>query len=548
MRLTFRIWILGIILAFSLISIINSDPSIKLVIFILSMGILFGLNFLGNDIKRFFIVFVLLGFIVFFIYGSIETGVLVHSVGGDSAEFDSGLRPGGVITSINGENVVDVVSYVSALDSIELKDIGTRIDIGTKSGDFVVFTNRTSEIVVEEIPKTNIKTGLDLSGGARALVQAEEEINDDQLTELVDVTRNRFNVFGLSDVNVRGVKDLDGNKFMLVEVAGATPDDLENLVAKQGKFEAKIGNETVFVGGEDDISDVCRNDASCSGVQQCFPSGGQVACQFSFVIYLREAAAQRHADITEALSVDPVNPGYLSERLFLFVDDQEVDSLLIGKSLQGQVTTQISIQGSGFGVDQESAIDNAREEMNKLQTVMITGSLPYTLEIVKLDSISPVLGDEFIYLILLAGGISLTLVGILIFVRYKNFKASLALLFTSTSELVIILGVASLINWNLDLPSIAGILATIGTGVDQQIVILDEAKSSKNVGVKERMKRAMFIIGTAYLTSVVSLIPLYWAGAGLFKGFAFTTIIGITAGVLITRPAFADMVRKMEGD
>ncbi len=51
---------------------------------------------------------------------------------------------------------------------------------------------------------------------------------------------------------------------------------------------------------------------------------------------------------------------------------------------------------------------------------------------------------------------------------------------------------------------------------------------------------------TAYLTSVVSLLPLYWAGAGLLKGFAFTTIIGITAGVLITRPAFAEMVRKSE--
>jgi preprotein translocase subunit SecD len=38
---------------------------------------------------------------------------------------------------------------------------------------------------------------------------------------------------------------------------------------------------------------------------------------------------------------------------------------------------------------------------------------------------------------------------------------------------------------------------------------------------------------------------LYWAGAGLFKGFAVTTIIGITAGVFVSRPAFAEMVGKM---
>jgi len=50
----------------------------------------------------------------------------------------------------------------------------------------------------------------------------------------------------------------------------------------------------------------------------------------------------------------------------------------------------------------------------------------------------------------------------------------------------------------------------------------------------------------AYFTSIVAMLPLYWAGAGLLKGFAVTTIIGITTGVLITRPAFADMIRKIE--
>jgi preprotein translocase subunit SecD len=142
--------------------------------------------------------------------------------------------------------------------------------------------------------------------------------------------------------------------------------------------------------------------------------------------------------------------------------------------------------------------------------------------------------------------LAIVLVSIIVFVRYRNFKASLALLFTAFSELFIILGIAALIRWNLDLPSIAGILATIGTGVDQQIVILDEAGKGGQISMREKMKRALFVIGTAYATSVVSLVPLYWAGAGLFKGFAFTTIIGITAGVLITRPAFADIIKSLE--
>jgi len=116
------------------------------------------------------------------------------------------------------------------------------------------------------------------------------------------------------------------------------------------------------------------------------------------------------------------------------------------------------------------------------------------------------------------------------------------------SEIIIILGIASLIEWNIDLPGIAGILATVGTGIDQQIIILDEARQSLSLSIKQRMKRAFTIILGAYFTAVVALLPLLWAGAGLLKGFAVTTIIGITAGVLITRPAFADMIRRIEKD
>ena len=113
------------------------------------------------------------------------------------------------------------------------------------------------------------------------------------------------------------------------------------------------------------------------------------------------------------------------------------------------------------------------------------------------------------------------------------------------AEIIIILGIASLIEWNLDLPSIAGILATLGTGIDQQIIIIDESKQSTFLSIKQRMKRAFAIILGAYFTAVVALFPLLWAGAGLLKGFAVTTIIGITVGVLITRPAFTDMIKKI---
>jgi len=477
---------------------------------------------------------------------SFESGVVVKSVEKNSSAFNEGLRAGEIIISLNNQKVENKEAYSQILDTILVENETKRLDIQTKKNEYTLFIDQAPNITIENIPRTKIQTGLDLQGGARALVQPDVPISDKELEELVQISTNRFNVFGLSDVKIKGVSDLEGNKFMLIEVAGATPANLQELVAQQGKFEARIGNLTVFEGGKKDVSDVCRNDATCATITACNPDQqGGYMCEFRFTVYLTEEAAKKHAEITKNIPVDETGR-YLSQKLDLLVDNNLVDSLLISVDLKGQVATQFSIQGPGTGKTQEEALTNAKENMKKLQTVLITGSLPYKLNIVKLDTISSTLGSQFTYLLLLAGISSILVVSIIIFVRYRKIKASLALLLTSFSEIIIILGVASFINWNLDLPSIAGILATIGTGVDSQIVILDETRRGVQIGMKERIKRALFIIFAAYATAAASLLPLGWAGAGLFKGFAITTFIGITAGVLISRPAFAEIIRKIE--
>jgi len=508
MKLTWKIWILIIFLVFSLLSIFVSSSGITL----------------------------------------FQKGVVITSVEKNSTAFEQGLKQGQIITHIDGKKILTLEDFSSSLKEKYLSGESTKITITADGSEFILFTNEAPRITVAEIPKTNIKTGLDLAGGSRALIQAKgEKLDSQQIQELVDVTSNRLNEFGLTDLKVLPVSDLSGNNFMLVEIAGTSPKDLQELLSKQGKFEARIGNETVFIGGERDIASVSRN-AQSAYIEACSSAEGGSFCRFRFGIFLSEDAAQRHADITESLGLNITNPEYLDKKLELYLDDNLVDSLFIGKDLQGRVTTQISISGSGSGATEDEAYNNAEAEMHKLQTILVTGSLPFQLEIVKLDTISPLLGKEFIKTIFLAGFAALLAVGIIIFVRYKKVKSSIALLLTSVSEIIIILGIASLIEWNLDLPSIAGILATIGTGIDQQIIILDEAKQKTLLSIKQKLKRAFTIILGAYFTAVVALIPLLWAGAGLLKGFAVTTIIGITAGVLITRPAFSDMVRSIESD
>jgi len=319
------------------------------------------------------------------------------------------------------------------------------------------------------------------------------------------------------------------------------------MIENQGKFEAKIGNDTVFIGGNKDVASVCRNDATCARIESCQQdSSGTYFCKFSFSIYLSEEAAKRHANITNEIEVNATNPEYLSKPLDLYVDDELVETLLISKDLKGQVTTQIAVSGSGSGATQNDAYKAAEENMHKLQTILITGSLPYKLEIVKLDTISPILGQDFVKYIIIAGIAALISASIVIFIRYRKLKQALTVILISFSEIIIILGIAALIDWNLDLASIAGILASIGTGFDDQIVILDESLHKTSYSIKQKIKFAFAIIMGAYFTVLVSLLPLMWAGGGLLKGFAITTIIGISVGVFITRPAFGDILKRME--
>lgn len=499
--------------------------------------------------KIWLLIFVLISsFLVIAPWGYFSNGVVIKSVEKNSTAQEEGLRTGMIITSLNEEKINNFIDYTRVIDSIFPKQNKTNLRIGTNEGEIILYTNEIPKITVSDIPKTKIKTGLDLSGGARALVKAKNRsLTAEELNDLVSVTSNRLNEFGISDVSVKSVTDLSGNNFMLIEVAGATPTDLNDLVSKQGKFEAKVGNETVFIGGEEDITYVARTGEQ-SGIYSCGTYQGEEVCNFRFSITLSEKAAKRQAAVTSNLSIDPSNPEYLDKKLDLYLDDDLVDSLSISKELKGRETTQISIQGAGRGKVRQEAYDDGVYNMKHLQTILITGSLPFQLEIVKIDTISPVLGKEFEKNLVILALVVFLFVSIILFIKYRRIKVTLSVILTMFSEAFITLAIAALIKWNLDAPSIAGIIAGMGTGVDDQIVIMDEAVSDEQTTLKQRIKNAFFVILSAFSLTVVAMLPLFWAGAGLLKGFAFTTIIDVSVGILITRPAFSEIIKLIIKD
>ena len=450
------------------------------------------------------------------------------------------------IIAINNRPIDNVEDYYKYMSEIPFNK---SIQIKTTKGAYKLTTSEDIGLRVYEAPKTNIRKGLDLQGGTRVLLQPEVKLNQFDIGVLIDNMKERLNVYGLSDIVIRDANDLVGNQYIVVEIAGATEEEIKDLLAKQGKFEARVGNKTVFRGGSD-IVYVARS-ANEAGVEPggCGSSGNQYFCRFRFAITLSQDAAQRQADATKDLEVvyDTVSrrSDYLNEKLELFLDDKKVDELNIGADLKGQAVTQIQISGSGVGANQQESIFNSLQNMKRLQTILITGSLPVKLDIVKTDAISPVLGEGFVKNSILMSLLAILAVAIVLGIRYRKLAIAIPILITMLSEVIILLGVAAFIGWNMDLAAIAGVLVAIGTGVDDQIVITDETLKGETANVynwKEKVKRAFLIIMLAYLTVVVAMIPLIFAGAGLLKGFAITTIIGVTIGVFITRPAYSSFV------
>lgn len=490
-------------------------------------------------------------------------GAAIRSVDKDSPAMLAGItnpKPGSpmgkeIIVAINNKpitNDLDYHEYTSTLSpnvTIQIKTnkaiykVRTTETIEVKNGTEIPTGQAYIGLKVFDAPKTNIRKGLDLQGGTRVLLAPEEKVSPETLETIIDILRQRLNVYGLSDIVVRQAADLSDNQYIKVEIAGATEEEVAVLLGQQGKFEAKIGNETAFVGGTD-ITVV-----GAGGLDPRSPCGqtqsGQI-CTFQFPITLTPEAAKRHARLTDELEIIRDEAGsYLNESLYLYLDNELVDELKIGSDLKGKVTTDIAISGPGFGSNQQEAALDAMKNMKRLQTILKTGSLPVKINIVQTDQISAQLGKDFLKNAILLGIVVITVVIIVVFIRYRAWQVAMPMAVTLVSEIVLLLGLASSIGWNIDLAAIAGIIIAVGTGVDHQIIIADEILRGEREKIftwKEMIKKAFFIIMVAYFTTVVAMVPLFFAGAGLLKGFAITTIAGVTFGVFITRPAYAAVV------
>ena len=219
-----------------------------------------------------------------------------------------------------------------------------------------------------------------------------------------------------------------------------------------------------------------------------------------------------------------------------------VDAKDIGESLKAEIVSGKVVREL---VSETGGGDDGREEARRLEVIMRSGALPVKVDIVGSYGVSATLGEGFARSAVIAGIFAFVGVAVFLFLRYKKPVVVAPILITGFSEVAIILGFASAVRWNIDLPAIAGIIAAVGTGVDNQIVIMDGVLSEKQKSMRHRINSAFFIILGSYFTLFAAMLALSLVGMSMLIGFAFTTIVGATSGVFITRPAYARMIEHL---
>lgn len=215
----------------------------------------------------------------------------------------------------------------------------------------------------------------------------------------------------------------------------------------------------------------------------------------------------------------------------------------IAKKEDAQIFTDLIIRGAA------SDEKTAAERLSSLTVLLESGSLPVAVDSVSKETISAFLGKEFLQDAFIIGFFALIAVALVLFIRYRILKLTIPIMSIVLSEVIIILGLSSLFSWRIDLAAVAGILAVLGTGVDDQIVITDELLKGEldeiSISLLSRTRRAFFIVFAAAATVIAAMLPLIIFGSGMSKlvGFAIATILGVLIGVIVTRPAYGEIVR-----
>jgi preprotein translocase subunit SecD len=252
---------------------------------------------------------------------------------------------------------------------------------------------------------------------------------------------------------------------------------------------------------------------------------------------LTTEAGDRFYKYTSAHSKDSSSPGSMA--------------IVLGNKIREVASINSAIRDRG-----EITGTFTKDEVDNLSLMLRTGALPASIETLETRTVGASLGVASIHQGVVAAivGMLAVMVFMLVYYRGAGINADLALIL----NLVILLGFMGIAGATLTLPGMAGVILTIGMGVDSNVLIFERIREELRAGktaavaVQQGFGHAWITIVDTHVTTIVSAGILFIFGTGPVKGFAVTLTFGLLANlftaVFVSRTIFdANIARKERG-
>jgi preprotein translocase subunit SecD len=206
-------------------------------------------------------------------------------------------------------------------------------------------------------------------------------------------------------------------------------------------------------------------------------------------------------------------------------------AIVLGDQVKEVAGIESAIRDSG-----EITGSFSKQEVDTLALTLRTGALPASFSYLETRTVGPSLGAASIRqgVVAAVAGMAAVMVFMLIYYKGSGINADLALLL----NLIFLLGFMGYSHAVLTLPGIAGVILTIGMGVDSNVLIFERIREELRAGktaagaVKEGFGHAWITIVDTHVTTIVSAIILLMFGTGPVKGFAITLMVGLGANLI----------------
>lgn len=359
-------------------------------------------------------------------------------------------------------------------------------------------------------------------GGVIRLMLTDAGITDRTrraVSQGIEVIRRRLDSTGTTEPSIQQ----QGADRILIQVPGEqNPERLEKLLGSTAKLEFRMLADSPS-GDVDMLPSKDEKGAKVPVERRVMADGGELTdAQPAFDQQSHEPMVSFKFNLRGAQRFGQATSENVGRRMAIVLDNEVVSAPVIRSAItggSGQITGNFTVQ-----------------QANDLSVLLRAGALPAKFTVVERRVVGPGLGRDSIQAGKLATLVAAGLVVCFMFATYGTFGfiANIALMV----HVGLILGLMSVLEATMTLPGIAGIVLTIGTAVDSNVLIYERMREESHAGrslisaLQAGFDRAFATIIDSNSTMAIAALILFFLGSGPVKGFAVVFILGILTTVI----------------